>query len=72
MRQGQEDYPSERWLRLMGKREIAAIRKSARRQYCAKKVEPKEEKRVKKLLYLEDPKRIQVPGREREKQQRLT
>ena len=32
------------------------------------KVEPKEEKRLKKLLYLEDPKRIQVPGRERERE----
>ena len=35
------------------------------------KVEPKEEKRVKKLIYIEDPERIQVTGREREKQQRL-
>ena len=30
------------------------------------KVEPKEEKRVKKLIYIEDPERIQVMGRERE------
>ena len=35
------------------------------------KVEPKEEKRVKKLMYIEDPESIQVTGREREKQQRL-
>ena len=35
------------------------------------KVQPKEEKRVKKLLYIEDPKRIRVTGREREKHQRL-
>ena len=35
------------------------------------KVEPKEEKRVKKLMHIEDPERIQVAGREREKQQRL-
>ena len=35
------------------------------------KVEPKEEERVKKLMYVEDPKRIQVTGREREKQQGL-
>ena len=31
----------------------------------------KAEKRVKKLLHIEDPERIQVTGREREKQQRL-
>ena len=36
-----------------------------------KKGEPKEEKRVKKLMYIEDPKRIQVTGREKKKQQRL-
>ena len=35
------------------------------------KVEPKEEKRVKKLMYVEDPERIKVTGREKEKQQRL-
>ena len=35
------------------------------------KVEPKEEKRVKKLIYIEDPERMQVTGRETEKQQRL-
>ena len=35
------------------------------------KVEPKEETRVKKLIYIEHPERIQVMGREREKQQRL-
>ena len=35
------------------------------------KIEPKEETRVKKLIYIEDPERIQVTGREREKQQRL-
>ena len=31
------------------------------------KVEPKEKKRVKKLMYIEDPEKIQVTGREREK-----
>ena len=35
------------------------------------KVEPKEEKRVKKLMYIEDPEKIQVTRREREEQQRL-
>ena len=35
------------------------------------KVESKEKKRVKKLMYIEDPEKIQVTGREREKQQRL-
>ena len=35
------------------------------------KVEPKGKKRVKKLMYIEDPEKIQVKGREREKQQRL-
>ena len=35
------------------------------------KLEPKEEKRVKKLMHIEDPERIQVARREREKQQRL-
>ena len=35
------------------------------------KVEPKEETRVKKLIYIEYPERIQVTEREREKQQRL-
>ena len=35
------------------------------------KVEPKEEKRVKKLMYIEDPEKIQVTRREREMQQRL-
>ena len=34
-------------------------------------VQPTEETRVKKLIYIEDPERIQVMGREREKQQRL-
>ena len=34
-------------------------------------MEPKEEKRVKKLMYIEDPERIQVTGRHMEKQQRL-
>ena len=36
------------------------------------KVDPKEEKRVKKLIYIEDPERIQVTGKEREKQQSLS
>ena len=36
------------------------------------KIEPKEETRVKKLIYIEDPERIQVMGREREKQQKLS
>ena len=35
------------------------------------KVEPKEEKKVKKLIYVEHPERIQVTGRERGKQRRL-
>ena len=35
------------------------------------KVEPKEEKRVNKLMYIDDFERIQVTEREREEQQRL-
>ena len=35
-RQDQEDYSSGSWLRLLGKREIAAIGKSAAKGYCAK------------------------------------
>ena len=35
------------------------------------KVEPKEEKKLKKLMYIEDPEKIQVTRREKEKQQRL-
>ena len=34
------------------------------------KAEPKDVKRVKRLMYIEDPERIQVTGREREKQQK--
>ena len=36
------------------------------------KVEPREEKRLKKLKYIEDPERIQVTARDREGQQRLS
>ena len=36
------------------------------------KGEPKEEKRVKKLMSIEDPKRIQITGREKEKATAIT
>ena len=35
------------------------------------KAELREEKRVKKLIYIEDPERIQFMGREREKERKL-
>ena len=50
---------------------LQPLEKEQEKDIVSNKAEPKEEKRVKKLMYVEDPKRMQVTGREREKQQRL-
>ena len=50
---------------------LQSLEKVQENDIVQNKVEPKEETRVKKLIYIEDPERIQVTGRQREKQQRL-
>ena len=53
------------------RKKLQLLEKVQENDIVQNKVEPKEETRVKKLIYIEDPERIQVTGREREKQQRL-
>ena len=50
---------------------LQPLEKVQQKDIVRNKVEPKEEKRVKKLMYIEDPEKIQVTRREREMQQRL-
>ena len=63
----QLDYRSDYWER----EKCQPLEQVQEKDIVRNKVEPKEEKRVKKLMYIEDPESIQVTGREREKQQRL-
>ena len=48
---------------------LQSLRKVQENDIMENKVDPKEEKRVRKLIYIEDSKRIQVTRRKREKQQ---
>ena len=48
---------------------LQPLRKVKENDIMENKVDPKEEKRVRKLIYIEDSKRIQVTRRKREKQQ---
>ena len=50
---------------------LQPLEKVQQKDIVRNKVEPKEDKRVKKLMYIEDPEKIQVTRREREMQQRL-
>ena len=52
--------------------ELQPLEKVQENDIVQNKIEPKEETRIKKLIYIEDPERIQVMGREREKQQKLS
>ena len=50
---------------------LQPLKKVQENNIVQNKVEPKEQKRVKKLIYIEDPERMQVTEKEREKQQKL-
>ena len=49
------------------RKKLQPLEKVQENDIVQNKVEPKEEKKVKKLIYIEDPRKIQVTGREREK-----
>ena len=63
----QVEYSSDYWER----EKLQPLAKVQENDIVRNKVELREEKRVKKLMYIKDPERLPVAGREREKQQRL-
>ena len=60
----QVEYSSDYWER----EKLQPLGKVQENDIVRNKVEPKEEKRVKKLMHIKDPERLLVAGREREKQ----